>query len=44
MTSGGGDESAAAGIAESAIEVRESTNGGIDENDVRDGGPECRRS
>ena len=44
MSPGGGDESAAAGIAESAIEVRESTNGGIDENDVRDGGPECRRS
>ena len=40
----GGCDNGAAGISDSAIEVRESTNGGIDENDVRDGGPECRRS
>ena len=40
----GGGDGGPAGIAESAIEVRESTNGGIDENEVRDGGPECRRS
>ena len=33
-----------AGGVGSASELRESTNGGIDENEVRDGGPEWRRS
>ena len=41
---GEGGEDTTAGISDSVVEVRESTNGGIDENDDREGGPECRRS